>query len=79
MARKRSTPSFERALEEFEQLVTRMEEGDLTLEESLKTYERGMALSRKCQAALDDAEQRVQVITEQQENDQAPAQTGDGS
>lgn len=66
MARKRGTASFERALEEFEQLVARMEEGNLSLEESLKAYERGMTLSRQCQAALEDAQQRVQTIGERQ-------------
>jgi len=57
---------FERALEELEGLVERMEEGELTLEESLKTYERGIELSRICQKALDDAEQRIQILTEKE-------------
>lgn len=65
VARKRSTKNFERALQEFEGLVARMEEGDLSLEESLKAYERGIQLSRACQLALDDAEQRIQVLSEQ--------------
>lgn len=59
------TLSFEKALEELERLVERMEEGELTLEESLRTYERGIYLSRACQRALDQAEQRIQVLTEQ--------------
>ena len=62
MARKQNPTTFEKALEEFESLVASMEQGDLTLEESLKKYERGMELSRVCQGALAQAEQRVRVL-----------------
>ena len=55
---------FEASLEELEGLVERMEEGELSLEESLKTYERGIALSRACQKSLDTAEQRIQILSE---------------
>jgi exodeoxyribonuclease VII small subunit len=41
-----------------------MEEGDLSLEESLKTYERGIELSRACQKSLDAAEQRIRILSE---------------
>ena len=64
MARKQSSVSFEKALEEFETLVTTMEEGELTLEESLKKYERGVELSRICQSALEEAEQRIKILSE---------------
>lgn len=64
MARKKQGVDFESALEELEGLVERMEEGDLSLEESLKTYERGIELSRACQKSLDAAEQRIQILTE---------------
>jgi len=64
LARKKQGVDFEGALEELEGLVERMEEGDLSLEESLKTYERGIALSRACQKSLDAAEQRIQILTE---------------
>lgn len=62
-----STPhavDFEAALEELEQLVQRMETGELSLEESLKAFERGVVLTRDCQKALKDAELRVQTLTE---------------
>lgn len=59
------TPSFEQAMQELEALVERMEKGDLTLEESLKDFERGVALTRICQNALRDAEQKVQLLTRQ--------------
>ena len=64
-ARSKKGTNFEQALKELEGLVERMEEGELSLEESLKTYERGIALSRACQKALDDAEQRIRILTEQ--------------
>ncbi len=64
MARKKQGVDFEAALEELEGLVERMEEGDLSLEDSLKTYERGIELSRACQKSLDAAEQRIQILTE---------------
>lgn len=53
---------FEKALQELEQLVEKMEEGELSLEESLKHFERGIALTRSCQQALQAAEQKVQIL-----------------
>ncbi len=64
MARKKQDVDFEAALKELEGLVERMEEGDLSLEESLKTYERGIELSRACQKSLDAAEQRIEILSE---------------
>lgn len=64
MARKKEGAGFEAALEELEGLVERMEEGELSLEESLKTYERGIELSRACQKSLDAAEQRIRILSE---------------
>nr|WP_207161343.1 exodeoxyribonuclease VII small subunit [Rhabdochromatium marinum] len=55
---------FEQSLGELEALVERLEQGDLPLEESLATFERGIHLSRHCQKALDEAEQRVRILTE---------------
>ena len=56
--------SFERALDELEQLVQKMEKGDQTLEQSLLAYERGIALYRECQKALEQAEQRVRLLAD---------------
>jgi len=55
---------FESALEELEELVEQMEQGELSLEDSLKHFERGVALTRACQQALKDAEQKVQILLE---------------
>jgi exodeoxyribonuclease VII small subunit len=56
------TFDFENALENLEQLVTAMEDGELSLEESLKTFEKGIKLTRECQSALQKAEQKVQML-----------------
>lgn len=55
---------FEQSLEELEQLVEKMENGDLSLEQSLSSYERGVGLFRKCQTALEQAELRVRLLTD---------------
>jgi exodeoxyribonuclease VII small subunit len=59
------TPDFERALQELEAIVERMERGDTPLEESLRQFERGIALTRACQQALKAAEQKVQILIEE--------------
>ncbi|MEK7322722.1 MAG: exodeoxyribonuclease VII small subunit [Pseudomonadota bacterium] len=64
MAKKKSTAPFEAALKELETLVEKMERGDLSLEESLSDFERGVALTRQCQQALRDAEQKVEILLE---------------
>lgn len=56
---------FETALEQLEQLVTQMESGQLTLEQSLQAFEQGVALTRQCQHTLSQAEQRVRLLVEQ--------------
>ena len=53
---------FEKSLDELEDLVERMEQGDNSLEDSLKDFERGIELTRNCQTALTEAEQKVQIL-----------------
>jgi len=55
---------FEKQLNELEKIVAEMERGDMTLEESLAAYERGIKLTRECQSALDTAQQRITQLTE---------------
>jgi exodeoxyribonuclease VII small subunit len=62
--KKTSPPDFEKSLEELEALVARLEEGDLPLEETLQQFERGIGLTRQCQKALSEAEQKVEVLVE---------------
>lgn len=57
------TPDFESAMAELEILVQRMEGGELSLEDSLREFERGVQLTRLCQEQLKSAEQRVRVLT----------------
>ena len=59
---------FEAAMAELEGLVERMEAGDLPLEETLKQFERGVTLTRQCQSALKEAEQKVQILSGSGEN-----------
>lgn len=53
---------FEKSLDELEQLVARMEQGELSLDDSLQSFERGIALYRSCQNALEQAELRVKLL-----------------
>src|SRR5690242_6972758 len=55
-------PDFEQSLTELEALVAKLEQGDVPLEEALKTFERGVALTRQCQTALRTAQQKVEVL-----------------
>ena len=60
-----TTPrSFESALAEFEALVEKMERGDLSLEDSVSAYERGVVLHRYCEEALSTAERKIRILTE---------------
>jgi len=64
MPKKKSAHLFEDSLAELEGLVAQLEQGDLTLEESLTAFERGVELARTCQQALQQAEQKVQILLE---------------
>ena len=72
---KKNTLNFEDSLQELETLVSSLEKGELSLEESLKTFEKGIKLTRNCQQSLNDAEQKVQVLLEQ--DDQLSFETFD--
>ncbi|MGH8129772.1 MAG: exodeoxyribonuclease VII small subunit [Steroidobacteraceae bacterium] len=65
---KPAIPDFEAALAELEEIVHRLEQGELSLEESLRQFERGVVLTRGCQKALRQAEQKIRVL----------GRTGDG-
>ena len=62
MTAKSKPTDFEKALAELESLVGRLERGDLPLDEALKTFERGVELTRHCQAALKTAQQKVEIL-----------------
>ena len=54
--------SFETSLAELEQIVTKLEDGDLPLEESLELFEKGIKLSRECRERLTKAERRIEIL-----------------
>jgi len=67
VSRKPKEAGFEQTLAELEALVASMEAGELPLEEALRSFERGVQLTRECQAALIAAQQRVQVLVQRPE------------
>lgn len=69
---RRSRIDLEKTLSELEEIVAQLESGDLSLEKSLKQFERGVKLSRECQFALKDAEQKVQILTDSELKDFEP-------
>jgi exodeoxyribonuclease VII small subunit len=68
-----SIKDFEAAIAELESVVKKLEDGDLPLEQSLALYERGVQLSRFCHARLEDAERRIEILTERGEIKPAPS------
>ncbi|MPZ19827.1 MAG: exodeoxyribonuclease VII small subunit [Luteitalea sp.] len=67
---------FETALAELEGIVKTLEEGDLSLERSLQLFERGVQLSRYCHQHLEEAERRIEILTERGELREAPPALG---
>jgi exodeoxyribonuclease VII small subunit len=66
---KPATPDFEAALSELEQIVLRLEQGELSLEESLRQFERGVELTRGCQKSLRQAEQKIRILAKKQDGE----------
>ena len=64
MPTKKKALSFEQSLADLESLVSTMETGKLSLDESLGAFEEGVKLTRQCQNMLDEAEQKVHILTE---------------
>ena len=65
-------PDLEKAMAELESVVEQLETGDLTLDKSLKQFEKGIRLSRECQAALEAAEQKVKMLLDDELKDVDP-------
>ena len=64
MAKTTKKPDFEKAMTKLETIVEKMEQGELSLEDSLKAFEEGITLTRQCQSELQSAEQKVQQLIE---------------
>lgn len=71
-------PDFEAALAELESLVDRLEKGEMSLDESLRQFKRGVELTRRCQKILDEAQQVVEQLTDNEdESSSVPADRAD--
>lgn len=70
MARKTTSKAidFEKSLKQLETLVGKLEKGDLSLEDSLKNFEDGVKLTRECRQALQKAEQKISVLSKEDNN-----------
>ncbi len=60
---------FETSLKKLEQIVKELEDGDLTLEQSLERYEKGIGLARFCSAKLDEAEKRIEMLQKDEQGE----------
>ncbi|MBT3011498.1 MAG: exodeoxyribonuclease VII small subunit [Candidatus Thiodiazotropha sp. (ex Lucina aurantia)] len=77
MPRKPKTPTFEEAMKELESLIEALEQGDLSLEASLQSFERGVALTRICQASLQEAEQKIRILNGETQTSELESFTDD--
>ena len=75
--RKAKTPDFEKLLGELDKIVQRMEQGDQSLDQTMKDFERGMELSEQCQKSLDAAQQRVDKLVKKHGNFQLESMDDD--
>ena len=64
-------PDFEKALEELETLVEQLESGELTLDQSLQQFKRGVELTRHCQSVLEEAQQIVEQLADPEDETSA--------
>jgi exodeoxyribonuclease VII small subunit len=69
-------PPFEAALKQLEEIVQRLEKGELPLEESLKLYEDGIRLSRICHSKLEEAEGKIEILLKDGKGDSVPGPDG---
>ena len=76
MTDKEETPSFEAALKRLEEIVQKLERGELSLEESLTCYEEGIRLSRVCHGKLEEAERKIEMLVKDARGDAALDENG---
>ncbi len=63
---------FEQSIGELEEIVRQLEKGELTLEDSLKQFEKGIGLARHCQSVLEQAQQKIETLTTQSASESSP-------
>jgi exodeoxyribonuclease VII small subunit len=73
---KAESPTFEAALKQLEEIVQRLEKGELALEESLKLYEEGIRLSRLCHTKLEEAEGKIEMLLKDAKGEPIPGPDG---
>jgi exodeoxyribonuclease VII small subunit len=73
---KDATPAFEDALKQLEDIVQKLEKGELALEESLALYERGITLARLCHAKLEEAEGKIEMLVKDARGEAIPGPDG---
>jgi len=78
MAEQPAAIDFEQSLSQLESLVEKLENSEFTLEQSLQAFEQGVKLTRQCQQALSQAEQKVQLLIEENGQSTAVPFEGDG-
>lgn len=69
---KEKTEKFETSLERLEEIVRRLEEGNLPLDASIKAFEEGMGLVRACESRLNEAERKIEILTKDKEGKKVP-------
>ncbi|SUO97292.1 exodeoxyribonuclease VII small subunit [Suttonella ornithocola] len=69
MSQKDPLSQYEKNIENLENIIQALEEGELTLDNALKQYEKGMSLIRQCQQALETAEQKIQILSQNSEEE----------
>lgn len=74
-----NAPDFEQAIAQLEEIIERIESGQVGLEKSISEYERGVGLIRRCREVLERAEQRVEELSAQMQADRAAGAAGGGS
>lgn len=77
MSAKKPAIDFEKALNELTALVEKLEKSNISLEDSLKAFEEGVKLTRQCQTALQEAEQKVKLLVGDSDDDLIPFETED--
>lgn len=75
--RSKPEPSFEKNLEALEQIVEQLEEGGLSLDESLKKFEEGVGLAKQCEKTLSEAEKKIEILTKDAEGELSAETFGD--
>ncbi len=65
--------SFEESMKELEQIAKELESDDLSLDESIKKFEKGMSLSKQCKETLDNAEKKITILINDEEKDFTPS------